>query len=55
LISHRLRDLSQEQHLFQVRVQGLKQNFPPPLTLNALPGNLSAQATLMAIDRMGTG
>jgi len=42
---HRLRDLSQEQHLFQVRVEGLKLNFPPPRTLNTLPGNLPAQAT----------
>jgi class 3 adenylate cyclase len=42
---HRLRDLSQEQHLFQVRVEGLKLSFPPPRTLNALPGNLPAQAT----------
>jgi predicted ATPase/class 3 adenylate cyclase len=42
---HRLRDLSQEQHLFQVRVEGLKPNFPPLRTLNALPGNLPAQTT----------
>jgi predicted ATPase/class 3 adenylate cyclase len=42
---HRLRDLSQEQHLFLVRADGLKQDFPPPRTLNALPGNLPAQAT----------
>jgi hypothetical protein len=42
---HRLRDLSQEQHLFQVRVEGLKLDFPPPRTLNALPCNLPAQAT----------
>ena len=42
---HRLRDLSQEQHLFQVRAEGLKLDFPPPRTLNALPGNLPAQAT----------
>jgi predicted ATPase len=42
---HRLRDLSQEQHLFQVYVEGLKLDFPPPRTLNALPGNLPAQAT----------
>lgn len=42
---HRLRDLSQEQHLFQVRAEGLKKDFPPPRTLNLLPGNLPAQAT----------
>ena len=42
---HRLRDLSQEQHLFQVHVEGLKLDFPPPRTLNALPGNLPAQTT----------
>jgi predicted ATPase len=42
---HRLRDLSQEQHLFQVHGEGLKLDFPAPRTLNALPGNLPAQAT----------
>jgi len=42
---HRLRDLSQPQHLFQVRAEGLKRTFPPLKTLNTALGNLPAQAT----------
>ncbi len=41
----RLRDLSQPQRLFQVKAEGLRQNFPPLRTLDSLPGNLPAQAT----------
>jgi class 3 adenylate cyclase len=42
---HRLRDLSQPQHLFQVRAEGLKKTFPALRTLTTAPGNLPAQAT----------
>lgn len=41
----RLRDLSQPQRLFQVKAEGLKERFPPLRTLDALLGNLPAQAT----------
>jgi predicted ATPase/class 3 adenylate cyclase len=42
---YRLRDLSQPQRLYQVRAQGLREQFPPLKTLDAAPGNLPAQAT----------
>jgi predicted ATPase len=42
---HRLRDLSQPQRLYQVKADGLRENFPPLRTLDFLPGNLPAQAT----------
>jgi predicted ATPase len=42
---HRLRDLSATEHLFQVRAAGLRQNFPPLRTLDAMPGNLPVQTT----------
>jgi predicted ATPase len=42
---HRLRDLSQPQHLWQVRAAGLRQDFPPLRTLDAAAGNLRSQAT----------
>ena len=42
---HRLRDLSGVEHLFQVRAEGLRVEFPPLRTLDAVPGNLPAQAT----------
>ena len=42
---HRLRDLSGAERLFQVRSEGLAASFPPLKTVNAVPGNLPAQAT----------
>lgn len=42
---YRLRDLSQPQRLYQVRADGLKQDFPPLKTLDLVPGNLPGQAT----------
>jgi predicted ATPase len=42
---HRLRDLSGAEHLCQVRAEGLPTLFPPLRTLDATPGNLTAQAT----------
>jgi class 3 adenylate cyclase len=47
---HRLRDLSGAQRLFQVRAEGLKAEFPPVRTLDAVPGNLRPQATSF-VDR----
>jgi predicted ATPase/class 3 adenylate cyclase len=37
---HRLKDLSQPHHLFQLAVAGLADNFPPPRTLENRPTNL---------------
>jgi predicted ATPase/class 3 adenylate cyclase len=42
---HRLRDLSEPIHLFQVCADGLERDFPPLQTLDTVPGNLPAQAT----------
>ena len=42
---HRLRDLSGVEHLYQVRASGLRVEFPPLRTLDAVPGNLPVQAT----------
>ena len=42
---HRLRDLSGVEHLFQVRADGLRVEFPPLRTLDAVPGNLPVQTT----------
>jgi class 3 adenylate cyclase len=41
----RLRDLSGAQHLFQVRAEGLREQFAPVRTVDAVPGNLPAQLT----------
>lgn len=41
----RLRDLSEPLQLFQVCGDGLRRDFPPLMTLDAIPGNLPAQAT----------
>ena len=41
----RLRDLSGAEHLFQVRAEGLRVEFPPLRTLDATPGNLPVQST----------
>jgi predicted ATPase/class 3 adenylate cyclase len=41
----RLRDLSGAQRIFQVRAEGLREQFPPLRTLDTVPGNLRPQAT----------
>ncbi len=41
----RLRDLSGAQHVFQVRAEGLREQFPPLRTVDTVPGNLPAQLT----------
>jgi predicted ATPase len=42
---HRLKDLALPQRLFQVIVPDLPSDFPPPLSLDALPNNLPIQLT----------
>ncbi len=42
---HRLRDLSGVEHLYQVRGEGLRAEFAPLRTLDAVPGNLPVQTT----------
>ena len=42
---HRLRDLGEPEHIFQVVTDGLPADFPALVTLDARPGNLPAQAT----------
>ena len=42
---HRLKDLSDVEHLFQVRAEGLDADFGPLRTVNATPGNLPLQST----------
>jgi predicted ATPase/class 3 adenylate cyclase len=42
---HRLRDLSEVEQLFQLRASGLRTEFPPLTTVDAVPGNLPAQVT----------
>jgi predicted ATPase/class 3 adenylate cyclase len=42
---HRLKDLDQPEHLFQVVVTGLPADFPPPRSLDARPHNLPIQPT----------
>ena len=42
---HRLKDLSEPEHLFQVAVEGLESDFPPLRTVDSAPGNLPVQAT----------
>ena len=41
----RLRDLSSAEHLYQVYAEGLRAEFPPLRTLDAVPGNLPVQAS----------
>lgn len=43
--SHRLRDLSEPERLFQLVHPGLREDFPHLRTLDALPGNLPSQVT----------
>ncbi|HLL50669.1 MAG TPA: adenylate/guanylate cyclase domain-containing protein, partial [Thermomicrobiales bacterium] len=42
---HRLKGLSQPEHLHQVTIEGLEQDFPALRTLDARPNNLSTQLT----------
>src|ERR1700678_2576620 len=42
---HPLRDLSGVHRIFQVRAEGLRSDFPPLRTLDAVPGNLAVQTT----------
>jgi predicted ATPase/class 3 adenylate cyclase len=42
---HRLKDLSRPERLYQLVLEGLEQDFPPPRTLEARPNNLPAQLT----------
>jgi predicted ATPase/class 3 adenylate cyclase len=42
---HRLRDLANPERVFQVRASGLARDFPPLLSVDALPGNLPRQMT----------
>jgi predicted ATPase/class 3 adenylate cyclase len=42
---HRLKDLNLPIHLYDLVVEGLASDFPPPRTLDARPGNLPAQLT----------
>jgi predicted ATPase/class 3 adenylate cyclase/DNA-binding CsgD family transcriptional regulator len=42
---HRLKDLAQPQHLFQLVAPGLANDFPPLKTLDTLPNNLPRQLT----------
>ena len=41
----RLRDLSGAQRIFQVRAEGLREQFQPLRTVDTVPGNLRVQAT----------
>lgn len=41
--AHRLRDLTEPQHIFQVLAAGLDVEFPPPASLDARPNNLPSQ------------
>lgn len=42
---HRLRDLQQPRHIFQLVIAGLPEDFPPIKSLDALPNNLPIQLT----------
>jgi predicted ATPase/class 3 adenylate cyclase len=42
---HRLKDLAHPEHLYQLMVEGLQAEFPPPRTLDARPNNLPIQIT----------
>ncbi|HWL50527.1 MAG TPA: adenylate/guanylate cyclase domain-containing protein, partial [Acidimicrobiia bacterium] len=42
---HRLKDLTEPEHLFQVIYEGLPSDFPAPRTLDGRPNNLPQQAT----------
>jgi predicted ATPase/class 3 adenylate cyclase len=42
---HRLKDIDRPERLYRLRVEGLADDFPPPRTLDARPGNLPADLT----------
>jgi predicted ATPase/class 3 adenylate cyclase len=42
---HRFKNLTEPERLYQVVIDGLEQDFPPPRTLNARPNNLPVQLT----------
>ena len=42
---HGLKDLSRPEHVFQLDVAGLEEEFPPLRSLNAIPNNLPTQMT----------
>jgi predicted ATPase/class 3 adenylate cyclase len=42
---HRLKDIERPERLFDLAIDGLPQEFPPPRTLDARPNNLPAQLT----------
>ncbi len=42
---HRLKDLAHPEHVFQLLVAGLRDDFPPLRSLNVLPNNLPRQLT----------
>jgi predicted ATPase/class 3 adenylate cyclase len=41
--NHRLKDLPQPERLYQLSIDGLRSQFPPPRSLDARPNNLPAQ------------
>jgi predicted ATPase/class 3 adenylate cyclase len=42
---HRLKDIVAPEHLFDLAIEGLPSDFPPPRSLDARPNNLPAQLT----------
>lgn len=42
---HRLKDIAHPEHLYQLIIEGLPAEFPPPRTVDARPNNLSLQLT----------
>ncbi len=42
---HRLRNLDRPEHLYQIVVEGLPSDFPPPKSMEVLPNNLPVQTT----------
>ena len=42
---HRLKDIDHPEHLYDLGIEGLPADFPPPRTLDARPTNLPAQLT----------
>lgn len=49
---HRLKDLAHPERLYELAIEGLQSNFPPPRSLDARPNNLPAQLTRF-IGRQG--
>ncbi|TMD40688.1 MAG: adenylate/guanylate cyclase domain-containing protein [Chloroflexi bacterium] len=43
--THRLKDIQQPEHLYELVIEGLPAEFPPPRTLEARPNNLPLQLT----------